>query len=101
MIDKSVELPNKYSKCPVCQSVLDAATIVNEDHPCLPKPGDVSICFVCGTLLEYEEGFFVHTLSEDSLDDIRTNNPDTYLQLILAQKEILKLRKKKTKLRNI
>lgn len=40
------------SRCPACRKALDAATAI--DAPTAkPKPGDVSLCFGCGTVLVF------------------------------------------------
>lgn len=41
------------ARCPECRSTLDGATGV--DHDERPKPGDVSLCLYCGTILVFEE----------------------------------------------
>ena len=41
-------------QCPVCESVLDAASGL-ADADAVPGPGDVTICFSCTALLEFTE----------------------------------------------
>jgi hypothetical protein len=79
-----MELPNKHAACPNCGEKLDAATSVT-DKNAIPKEGDIGICFKCGTLLEYEEGFFVHELSQKSLDAIKLIDENLYITLVNTQ----------------
>lgn len=45
-------LPNKDG-CPVCFHRLDAAACIEEDAH--PKPGDLTVCFYCATLLRFDD----------------------------------------------
>lgn len=40
--------------CPSCNIELDAAEGVTDPNA-IPKPGDVTVCFYCSTVLEYTE----------------------------------------------
>lgn len=82
------ELPNKHVFCPSCGYILDAATSL-DDQVIAPKEGDIGICFQCGTLLEYEEGYFVHELSSETLKELQKEYPETYNQLINLRNEII------------
>lgn len=90
----SHELPNKQATCPNCGEKLDGATSVS-DTKAFPKAGDIGVCFKCGALLEYEEGFFVHELSEITLIGIKVLDETAYNQLIFIQKSIKEFRKQK------
>lgn len=82
------ELTNKHAFCPTCGYHLDAAICMSKDNA-LPKAGDLSICFRCGTLLEFEEGYFVHELSDKMIQYLAHNEPETYKQLINLRNEII------------
>ena len=76
-----MELNNKFVNCPTCNRTLDGATCVdNEDI--LPKIGDLSVCMYCGTILEYEDGLFLHAISDESLESLKITDPPTYNLLI-------------------
>lgn len=85
---KTVELENKNIKCPVCGTILDGAICVTEEGA-MPKPGDISVCYSCGTLLQYGKGLFLHELSDEVLNQLRKENPDLYMQLITAQQAVI------------
>jgi len=91
---KAIELPNKYATCPHCGEKLDGSTCVTKEIA-IPKEGDIGVCFKCGTLLEYEEGFFVHELPEATLNGFKLLDPKLYLQLIFTQKAIQRFRAQK------
>jgi len=59
------------------------------EEKALPKAGDLSICFKCGTLLEYEEGYFVHELSDKRLRELANDEPEIYQQLINLRNEVI------------
>ncbi len=61
------------SKCPSCKNIMDAATAsdFNEHIPHIPpKPGDLSVCFYCGTLLRFSDPIHLRTLEKTELDEL-------------------------------
>lgn len=84
----SNRLPNAYAACPCCGAKLDAVSGIS-DEGSIPEPGDFSICLYCGTILEYEEGFFLHVASDESLSRLNASEPEVYIQLIQARDSIL------------
>ena len=61
-LGKSVRL-EKTPHCPVCDEKLDGATVVNDDHA-IPEPGDLSVCFGCGSFLTYRDDMTMRLLTE-------------------------------------
>ena len=49
--------------CPVCGSLLDAASSI--DHDKKPKPGDVSICIYCAYPLIFEENYRIREPTDE------------------------------------
>jgi len=88
----SHELPNKHATCPICGEKLDGGTAVT-DNNAIPQEGDIGVCYKCGTLLEYEEGFFVHEIDQSTLDGLKLLDENLYRQLIFTQKTIKNIRK--------
>ena len=43
------------SNCPVCDAVLDSVTDITNKNERGPRPGDYSICFYCGTILQFDD----------------------------------------------
>lgn len=41
--------------CPVCQDQLEYATAMTGDEDVAVKPGDVTICGTCASLLEFDD----------------------------------------------
>lgn len=86
----SSKLPNEYVACPHCKAKLDGASgIQDEDSNSIPGPGDLSICMYCGTILEYEEGFFLHIATDERLSQLNNEEPEVYNQLIYMRDAIL------------
>ena len=80
----SSKLPNAYAACPCCGKKLDGATELSGDEA-TPQAGDFSICLYCGTILEYEEGFFLHVASDESLSRLNSAEPEVYQQMMQVQ----------------
>jgi transcription initiation factor IIE alpha subunit len=62
---KTTNLPR--SNCPKCKEPLDAATS-NEDIS--PKPGDLTICINCGTMLKFNHNLSIEELTTDEFMDL-------------------------------
>lgn len=75
--------------CPVCHTELDAATNVEDDQA--PKPGDVTICVYCATVMEFTEGG-LRIMSQEELDAV---HPET---IRLVNEVAARCRKAKSKL---
>lgn len=86
------ELPNKFVFCPNCGKQLDGTTFIKRGDV-MPRPGDLSICFYCGTILEFEEGFFVHEFTKDMIDSLKITNPRQYDLLIETKTLLLKIKR--------
>lgn len=84
----SSKLPNEYAACPCCKKKLTGASGIQDDTS-VPEPGDLSICIYCGTILEYEEGFFLHVAPDESLSRLNSEEPEVYIQLIQMRDAIL------------
>lgn len=73
------------SECPKCFKRLDTATGI--DHMFSPKPGDVSVCVSCSTVLIFEERNQVRIATEDdyeSFDDELKASLDKALAIVTA-----------------
>lgn len=56
--------------CPECRTGLDAVSPVTSEAKSNPKPGDVSVCFYCGTVLCYDEGGAIVRATRDDIDKL-------------------------------
>jgi hypothetical protein len=54
--------------CPSCSEKLDAAT--GHDGQGIPEAGDISVCFYCGTVLQFGENLTVHVASNATLQEL-------------------------------
>jgi hypothetical protein len=86
-----MRLTNPTVKCPKCGHCLDAATSVEKEN-LLPKEGDLSVCIECASLLMYEEGYFLHLITEKELSELRMNNPRAYDTLHLVQAQVRRVK---------
>ena len=77
---KTTELENKQVYCPSCNKQLDGITsMAGETSPC---KGDITICLYCATILEFEDGNFLHEMSEDDISKLKMNHPGTHAELM-------------------
>jgi hypothetical protein len=56
-------------RCPACGAILDGATSVDLDGA-MPRPGDVSICAYCASLLVYSDELHPRFPTDAELVDI-------------------------------
>lgn len=50
------DIPYKHT-CPHCGAKHGAVSVVNRDEPHMPEPGSFGICFDCGGVFEFAEGW--------------------------------------------
>lgn len=74
-------------ECPVCHAVHNAGTIVGREI----KPGDVSLCFECGTMSTYTETGTNTPLSHGELLMLIDENPEV-LRTMMAWVKLKKER---------
>ncbi|HEY9642141.1 MAG TPA: hypothetical protein V6C57_16765 [Coleofasciculaceae cyanobacterium] len=79
--------------CPWCDRFLNAVTSISEDATA-PKPGDVSVCFGCGGLLEFNKSLKVEKIKPETIADLQRNDPQALAELLAAQaaRNTLKIR---------
>jgi len=63
--DKIVTTLTDDHECPGCGAILNAAT--GTDGEAIPCEGDLSICYKCGSLLEFNEDLSVRLLDSDDM----------------------------------
>ena len=55
--------PLPANRCPACKGLLDAATSLDDSDR--PQPGDISVCFNCAAILEFDENMKLILASEE------------------------------------
>lgn len=83
-----VELP--VTVCPVCEYIMDSASSLNNQEHAKPAPGDVSLCFRCGAVLQFDNALHVRKAAEADWKELSPKNRDLLLRaqrLILQRKE--------------
>ncbi len=79
--DNVTLLPEAH--CPNCGNKLDAAS-PTQGAPA-PEPGDVSICFYCTALLEFNKEMIPELMSEETHQSL---NPATLAELLRVREAI-------------
>lgn len=64
------------TNCPNCKRKLDAVTGV--DHEEQPQPNDVSVCFYCGAINQFNDELELVPLPEEVLEYIKENETQNY-----------------------
>jgi len=82
---------NDNIKCPTCSKPADAATGI--DHEKNPNPGDIAICFYCGSVNIYyweNDQLILIKAPKSKMQDLQINHPDTYRMINAYVAEIKK-----------
>lgn len=66
------ELP--ASKCPWCEHVLDRALDPTGDAT--PKPGDLSVCGACTSILQFDDDLMLVKVSDENLSQCMDEHPE-------------------------
>jgi hypothetical protein len=72
-------------QCPQCGKQLDAASSV-DGVTAIPKKGDISLCFYCGEILEYDENCVLTYITQEVIDELKKDN--TYEEIVDIQRRI-------------
>jgi len=70
----------KDNNCPERDYHTDAATPLEGEHT--PSNGDISICFNCGAINQFDDELNVIPLPDEVLASIKADEPDTHKQLM-------------------
>ena len=73
--------------CPFCSMIIRASYVVVGNHG--PRPGDVTICWGCGTWLEYDRDMSVVLASRDRLAFIKQSSECQKLLYCIRVKTLL------------
>jgi hypothetical protein len=75
-------------RCPECDDKITChAGVTTEDKP---DPGDVSICAVCGAILQFGPDLKVVVCPASELDEMKAEQPDNYETLMNLQADVRK-----------
>lgn len=84
----------RENTCPTCGYLTNKASAA-DGTPVMPEAGDVCICIKCGEILKYDRYMKLHKISEVELRELKSIDPEVYLDAIKAQGLARALRKKK------
>ncbi len=76
-------------QCPGCKAFLNADTCINDEDYYPPSPGDFSICFQCGTMVEFGSNLEYKLLTEEKQIELLKSDPETLELLIRTRDEII------------
>jgi len=72
----------KNNNCPECNYHSDAATALDGDYK--PSDGDISLCFNCGAINQFDSELNIIPLPDIVLASIKEHEPETHEQLMDA-----------------
>jgi hypothetical protein len=75
--------------CPVCFSLVEAATNASNKTNASPKPGDLSICWECGSPLMYDSLMMLYPPLESELNAYGARDPETFEFLVRLQQAVM------------
>ena len=84
----------KEARCPCCNNLMDAHTVVSTDNKYQPSPGDVSICFYCGAINLYDEELNIKIMTEEEQRKYSKSDPDQWQFVLYAREELRKVSEK-------
>lgn len=80
------------SECPTCHYRMDRTSAASGEG--IPRKGDISVCFKCGAVMQFDENLKMISLGEDALLDLKMKYPKEYGELRKVQSAIGKLTKR-------
>jgi len=60
------------SSCPYCKEVMDGASTMMGG---VPKPGDISVCIHCASLLQFDQDIRLVIVTHDEWEAIKAEDP--------------------------
>jgi hypothetical protein len=85
--DEGVTWALPEGKCPHCGHRLDSASHMTERVK--PRPGDLTICMACASVLRFDGALTVRQVSDEQLRRIRKQEPETGAEVMKLQRAIL------------
>lgn len=68
---------NENATCPHCGHRLDLATGI--DHTLMPRPGDVSICIECASILIFDDAMMPREPTVDEWKELKETNQEAFI----------------------
>ena len=65
-------------ECPGCKTKLDAADPLNNDNS--PAPGDLSVCYRCGSFLVFDEGLSIRLMRVAEIEALEDDDRNLMLR---------------------
>jgi len=72
----------KENSCPECGKMTNTAMSVDGDDK--PSDGDISLCFYCGAINQFDSKLNIVNMPDEVLESIKKDEPETYKTLIDA-----------------
>lgn len=80
---------NMDCECPSCGANTNQLTGINDVKK--PREGDISICFLCGSINKFNKDFTLEEVDEEFMSDLKEKNPDihkTIMDAVIAIKSM-------------
>jgi hypothetical protein len=87
--DKGVTWELPEGKCPHCGHRLDSASHLTERVK--PRPGDLTICIACASVLRFDGALTVRQVSDALLRRIKQSDPEAAAEAMKLQRAILNM----------
>ncbi len=84
----------KESSCPQCGTKFNQATHLSKDVQ--PKPGDMSLCINCGTILKFKNNLTVRLATLEEMLQLANENRAAFNELSRMQAAIVVLKQSKS-----
>jgi hypothetical protein len=78
----------KESQCPTCKKVLSAAAEIHGGNA-QPKPGDLSVCFYCGSFIRFMPDMQLRLMT---IEEIAEWDDNTRIAMMRMRQEALEFR---------
>lgn len=75
--------------CPECRTPLNAAGVPGEKNAPMPRPGDVTVCLHCASLLEYGRRLRLKRVPPGKLAQWREREPATVQEIETIQRRVI------------
>jgi hypothetical protein len=87
----STDLPPDH--CPVCGYRIEAASAPQQASP---SPGDLAVCMACASVSRFDNRLRLHEMTQRDIFDLHPDNRD---EILLVQRGIRMLDRRRTHLR--
>ena len=74
-------IPVKSHTCPNCHYQMDAVSAIDNTEDINPQEHDITLCYNCGQILEFQKDLSVLPVSKTTLDNLDEETKNTFLKV--------------------